>query len=90
MDKEKIYALLDRAGHPLNEGQEPLAPAVMAAFETVLDERDQLMRDLRNVATRYNSCECCVHDPYQSLDCYKCMTDNRWSWRGVLGKEEAR
>jgi hypothetical protein len=89
MNMEKICALLDRAGHPLNEGQEPIKQ-LYVAFATVLDEREQLMRDLRNVATRYNSCECCVHDPYESLDCYKCMTENRWSWRGVPGKEEAR
>ena len=59
------------------------------ALEKVLNERDHLHRDLRMVVTKHNSCECCIHDPYQSLDCYKCMTENRWEWRGVPDKEKS-
>lgn len=63
--------------------------ALADALEKVLNERDQLHHDLRQVVTKHNSCECCIHDPYHSLDCYKCMTENRWAWRGVPDKEEA-
>lgn len=58
------------------------------ALENVLNERDQLLKDLEHTVTRHRSCDFCAHKPYETLDCYKCMTDNRWTWRGVLDKEE--
>ena len=83
-----IHETLEECVEEIVQDSTEIMDALASALEITLNEREQLMRDLHSVVTRHNSCECCVHDPYHSLDCYKCMTENRWTWRGVPEKEE--
>ena len=60
-----------------------------AALYNTLNERDQLLDDLRKVTLRYKSCEACVYFPESDVLCIDCAGGvNKWEWRGVPDKEE--
>ena len=60
-----------------------------AALYNVLNERDQLMADLRHEIRKHGSCDFCQNVPFHAADCNGCTMDNdRWTWRGVPDKEE--
>ena len=61
-----------------------------AALSNVLNERDQLMADLRHEIRKHGSCDFCQNVPFHAADCNGCTMDNdRWTWRGVPDKEDA-
>lgn len=60
---------------------------VEAALHNTLNERDQLMKDMKKLVFRHGDCiackhltdgliECCVH-------CYPKANQSQWEWRGV-------
>lgn len=64
-----------------------------AALYNVLNERDQLMKDMKKLVFRHGDCiackhltdgiiECCVH-------CYPKANQSQWEWRGVTEYEES-
>lgn len=60
-----------------------------AALYNVLNERDQLMADLRHEIRKHGSCDFCQNVPFHAADCNGCTMDNdRWTWRGVADKED--
>ena len=60
-----------------------------AALYNVLNERDQLMADLRHEIRKHGSCDFCQNVPFHAADCNGCTMDNdRWTWRGVPDKED--
>lgn len=60
-----------------------------AALSNVINERDQLMSDLRHEIRKHGSCDFCQNVPFHAADCNGCTMDNdRWMWRGVPDKEE--
>ena len=60
-----------------------------AALYNVLNERDQLLCDLRHEIRKHGSCDFCQNVPFHAADCTGCtIDDDRWTWRGVPGKEE--
>lgn len=60
-----------------------------AALYNVLNERDQLMSDLRHEIRKHGSCDFCQNVPFHAADCTGCtIDDDRWTWRGVPDKEE--
>lgn len=60
-----------------------------AALYNVINERDQLMADLRHEIRKHGSCDFCQNVPFHAADCTGCTMDNdRWTWRGVPDKEE--
>ena len=63
-----------------------------AALHNVINERDQLMKDMKKLVFRHGDCfackhltdgiiECCVH-------CNPKDNQSQWEWRGVPDKEE--
>ena len=61
-----------------------------AALYNVLNERDQLMDDLRHEIRKHGSCDFCQNVPFHAADCNGCTMDNdRWTWRGVPDKEDS-
>lgn len=55
-----------------------------AALYNTLNERDQLIDDLRKVTLRYNSCSACGHGFGDDEVCLECSKDDsKCVWRGV-------
>lgn len=63
-----------------------------AALYNTLNERDQLMKDMKKLVFRHGDCiackhltdgliECCVH-------CYPKANQSQWEWRGVPDEED--
>ena len=62
-----------------------------AALHNVLNERDQLMKDLKEAVFSNLSCIACKHQLGCDADCMFCTPLDgkvRWEWRGVPDKEE--
>ena len=63
-----------------------------AALHNTLNERDQLMKDLKEAVFSDLSCIACKHqfgcDPDLCMFCTPLEGNVRWEWRGVPDKEE--
>ena len=63
-----------------------------AALHNTLNERDQLMKDLKEAVFSNLSCIACKHqfgcDPDLCMFCTPLEGNVRWEWRGVHDKEE--
>lgn len=63
-----------------------------AALHNTLNERDQLMKDLKDAVFSNLSCIACKHqfgcDPDLCMFCTPLEGNMRWEWRGVPDEEE--
>ena len=60
-----------------------------AALHNTLNERDQLLADLRRLINKHNSCDYCLNKNKRAVECRGCSRGNdHWTWRGVPDKEE--
>lgn len=60
-----------------------------AALYNVLNERDQLIFDLKTATENIESCEYCMYENKRGSVCEGCTyEDDHWEWRGVPDKEE--
>lgn len=55
-----------------------------AALHNTLNERDQLLADLKRIINKYGSCDYCLRKNKRAVECRGCaMGNDHWEWRGV-------
>lgn len=55
-----------------------------AALHNTLNERDQLLADLKKAMKNIDSCEYCMNENKRASECDGCSyEDDHWEWRGV-------
>ena len=62
-----------------------------AALHNVINEREQLIFDLKKIVDEHSICDFCLHgtDNYDEEECLDCANGpGKWEWRGVPDKEE--
>lgn len=62
-----------------------------AALYNVINEREQLIFDLKKIVDEHSICNFCLHDTEEGdeEECLDCANGpGKWEWRGVPDKEE--
>ena len=62
-----------------------------AALHNVINEREQLIFDLKKIVDEHSICNFCLHDTEDGDEekCLDCANGpGKWEWRGVPDKEE--
>ena len=62
-----------------------------AALHNVINEREQLIFDLKKIVDEHSICNFCLHDTEDGdeEECLDCANGpGKWEWRGVPDKEE--
>ena len=59
-----------------------------AALHNTLNERDQLLADLKRIINKHGSCDYFLRKNKRAVECRGCAMENdHWEWRGVPEEE---